>query len=199
MNYRRLGNTGMKISEVSLGAWTTYGGSVQDKKLITQIVEKALEHGVNFFDNADAYARGKGESYMGEVFKDIGAERRHLVLSTKVYWPFSDDDPNDRGLSRKHVLESIDGSLERMGTDYVDIYFAHRYDEETTMEEIVEVFSDVVKSGRAHYWGHVPSGARHRLPRRTPTPRRTASSHRSPSSRSIRCSTANASRSKSCP
>ena len=153
MNYRRLGNTGMKISEVSLGAWTTYGGSVQDKKLITQIVEKALEAGVNFFDNADAYARGKGESYMGEVFKDVGAERRHLVLSTKVYWPFSDDDPNDRGLSRKHVLESIDGSLERMGTDYVDIYFAHRYDEETTMEEIVEVFSDVVKSGRAHYWG----------------------------------------------
>ena len=153
MNYRRLGNTGMKISEVSLGAWTTYGGSVQDKKLITQIVEKALGAGVNFFDNADAYARGKGESYMGEVFKDIGAERRHLVLSTKVYWPFSDDDPNDRGLSRKHVLESIDGSLERMGTDYIDIYFAHRYDTETTMEEIVEVFSDVVKSGRAHYWG----------------------------------------------
>ena len=153
MKYRRLGNTGMKVSEVSLGAWTTYGGSVEDKKLITQIVEKALEAGVNFFDNADAYARGKAESYMGEVFKNIGVGRRHLVLSTKVYWPFSDDDVNDRGLSRKHVLESIDDSLERMGTDYVDIYFAHRYDEETTMEEIVEVFSDVVKSGRAHYWG----------------------------------------------
>lgn len=153
MNYRRLGNTGMKVSEVSLGAWTTYGGSVQDKKLITQIVEKALEAGINFFDNADAYARGKGESYMSEVFETIGVERHHLVLSTKVYWPMSDDDPNDRGLSRKHVSESIDRSLERMGTDYVDIYFAHRYDTETPMEEIVEVFSDVVRSGRAHYWG----------------------------------------------
>ena len=153
MQYRRLGNSGMKVSAVSLGAWTTYGGSVEDKKLITQIVEKALEAGVNFFDNADAYARGKAETVMGEVYRDIGVERRHQVLSTKVYWPFSDDDPNDRGLSRKHVLESIDGSLERMGTDYVDIYFAHRYDEETPLEEIVEVFSDVVKSGRAHYWG----------------------------------------------
>lgn len=153
MNYRRLGNTGMKISEVSLGAWTTYGGSVQDKKLITNIVEKALEHGVNFFDNADAYARGKGESYMADVLKGIGVDRHHLVLSTKVYWPMSDDDPNDKGLSRKHVSESIDMSLERMATDYVDIYFAHRYDTETPMEEIVDVFSDVVRSGRAHYWG----------------------------------------------
>ena len=153
MQYRRLGKSGLKVSAVSLGAWTTYGGSVEDKKLITSIIEKALEKGINFFDNADAYARGKAESYLGEIFKDIGVGRRHLVLSSKVYWPFSDDDPNDRGLSRKHVLESIDDSLERMQTDYLDIYFAHRYDEETPMEEIVEVFSDVVKSGRSHYWG----------------------------------------------
>ncbi len=153
MRYRRLGGSGLKVSAVSLGAWTTYGGSVQDKKLITEIVEKALSVGVNFFDNADAYARGQAETVMGEIFDDLGVERRHLVLSSKVYWPFSDDDPNDQGLSRKHVLESIDGSLERMGTDYLDIYFAHRYDPETPMEEIVEVFSDVVRSGRAHYWG----------------------------------------------
>ena len=153
MQYRRLGKSGLKVSAVSLGAWTTYGGSVEDKKLITNIIEKALEKGINFFDNSDAYARGKAESYLGEVFKDIGIERRHLVLSTKVFWPFSDDDPNDRGLSRKHVLESIDGSLERMGTDYVDIYFAHRHDPEVPMEEIVEAFSDVVRTGRALYWG----------------------------------------------
>lgn len=152
MKYRKLGKSGLKVSVVSLGAWTTYGGSVQDRKLITHIVEKALEGGINFFDNADAYARGQAETVMGEIFGDIGVERRHLVLSSKVFWPFSDN-VNDRGLSRKHVLESIDGSLERMQTDYVDIYFAHRYDPETPLEEIVEAFSDVVRSGRALYWG----------------------------------------------
>ena len=152
MNYRRLGRAGMKVSTVSLGAWTTYGGSVQDKKLVTDIVAKAYEKGVNFFDNADSYARGGGETFMGEVFADLEIPRHQLVLSTKVFWPFSDG-VNDRGLSRKHVLESIDFSLERLQTDYVDIYFAHRYDPETPMDEIVEVFSDVVRSGRAHYWG----------------------------------------------
>jgi voltage-dependent potassium channel beta subunit len=152
MRYRNLGKSGLKVSAISLGAWTTYGGSVQDKKLIRTIVEKALEGGINFFDNADVYARGEGERFLGEVFKELGTPRHHLVLSTKVYWPMSDD-VNDRGLSRKHVLESIDRSLERMQTDYVDIYFAHRYDEQTPLEEIVEAFSDVVKSGRALYWG----------------------------------------------
>jgi len=152
MNYRRLGRTGMKISEVSLGAWTTYGGSVQDKALIRDIIAKAFESGVNFFDNADAYARGQGEAFLGEIFEELAIPRHHLVLSTKVYWPMSDV-ITDRGLSRKHVLESIDLSLERMRTDYVDIYFAHRYDTETPLEEIVEAFSDVVRSGRAHYWG----------------------------------------------
>lgn len=152
MNYRRLGRAGMKVSTVSLGAWTTYGGSVQDKKLITQIVEKALEAGVNFFDNADIYATGAGETFMGEILADIGTPRHQLVLSSKVFWPMSEG-VNDRGLSRKHVLESIDLSLDRMQLDYLDIYFAHRYDPETPMEEIVEAFSDVVRSGKAHYWG----------------------------------------------
>ena len=152
MNYRRLGNTGMKVSEISLGAWTTYGESIEDKKLITSIVEKALEHGVNYFDNADIYAKGQAESYMAEVFNTIKPPRHHLVLSSKVFWPMTED-VNDSGLSRKHIMESIDMTLERMQTDYLDIYFAHRYDPETPMEEIVEAFSDVVKSGRAHYWG----------------------------------------------
>lgn len=141
----------MKVSTVSLGAWTTFGDSVQDQKIIGEIVEKAVEHGINFFDNADVYARGQAETVMGEILSNY--PRHSLVLSTKVFWPMSDNDVNDRGLSRKHVLESIDRSLERMQTDYVDIYFAHRYDPETPLEEIVEAFSDVVRSGRAHYWG----------------------------------------------
>ena len=152
MNYRKLGNSGLKVSSVSLGAWTTYGGSVQDKAVIREIVDKALEGGVNFFDNADVYERGKGEEFLSEILNDSGVPRHHLVLSTKVFWPMSDD-INDRGLSRKHILESIEMSLERMGTDYVDIYFAHRYDPETPVEETVEAFSDVVRSGLAHYWG----------------------------------------------
>jgi voltage-dependent potassium channel beta subunit len=150
MRYRRLGNAGLKVSVISLGAWTTYGDSVQDQRLIATIIEKAVEKGINFFDNADAYARGKAESILGEILE--GFDRHQLVLSTKVFWPMSEG-VNDRGLSRKHVLESIDKSLERMRTDYVDIYFAHRYDPETPLEEIVEAFSDVVRSGRALYWG----------------------------------------------
>jgi voltage-dependent potassium channel beta subunit len=152
MHYRRLGRAGMKVSSISLGAWTTYGASVQDRKIVTDIVAKAFDAGVNFFDNADAYARGQGEAIMGEVLEDLGFPRHHLVLSTKVFWPQSEN-VNDRGLSRKHLMESIDLSLERMRTDYVDIYFAHRYDPETPLEETVEAFSDIVRSGRAHYWG----------------------------------------------
>jgi len=152
MQYRRLGRSGLKVSAVSLGAWTTYGGSVQDAKLVTDIVRAAFEAGVNFFDNADAYARGAGEEAMAQAYEDLAIPRHHLVLSTKVYWPMSDV-VTDSGLSRKHVLESIDLSLERMRTDYVDLYFAHRFDAETPMEEIVEAFTDVVRSGRALYWG----------------------------------------------
>lgn len=152
MRYRKLGRSGLSVSVIALGAWLTYGRSVKEGERITAIVEKALEGGVNFFDNADAYASGEAERVMGEVFQDLDVPRHHLVLSTKVYWPMSED-VNDRGLSRKHVLESIDMSLDRLQTDYVDIYFAHRYDEETPMEEIVESFSDVVRSGRALYWG----------------------------------------------
>lgn len=152
MQYRRMGNSGLKLSAVSLGAWTTYGQTVSEKATVRAIVEKAISSGVNFLDNADAYARGKGEAIMGEVLADLDVPRHHLVLSSKVYWPMSDV-VTDRGLSRKHVLESIDLSLERLGVDYLDIYFAHRHDAETPMEEIVEAFSDVVRSGRSHYWG----------------------------------------------
>jgi voltage-dependent potassium channel beta subunit len=152
MHYRRLGRAGLKVSAISLGAWTTYGASVKDRDLVRDIVAKALELGVNYFDNADAYARGQGEAIMADVLEELDVPRHHLVLSTKLFWPMSDD-VNDRGLSRKHILESIDRSLDRMRTDYVDLYFAHRYDPDTTLEETVEAFSDVVRSGRALYWG----------------------------------------------
>ncbi|BDP43060.1 voltage-gated potassium channel [Deinococcus aetherius] len=150
MEYRNLGKSGLKVSEVSLGGWVTFGQTVNDQSMVREIVMKAYEEGVNFFDQADVYARGKSEELMGAVLREL--PRHTLVISSKVFWPMSDD-VNDRGLSRKHILESIDGSLRRLGTDYLDIYFAHRYDETVPMEEIVMAFDQVVRSGRAMYWG----------------------------------------------
>lgn len=150
MEYRNLGKSGLKVSEVALGGWETYGRSVNEAQLVRDIVMKAYEEGVNFFDQADVYARGKSEEMMGAVLREL--PRHTLVISSKVFWPMSDD-VNDRGLSRKHILESIDGSLKRLGTDYLDIYFAHRYDPDVPMEEIVMAFDQVVRSGRAMYWG----------------------------------------------
>lgn len=152
MKYRRLGNSGLKISAISLGAWTTYGQTVEEQQTVHDIVAKAFELGINFFDNADVYAKGAAERMMGEALAALDVPRHHYVLSSKVYWPMSEV-VTDSGLSRKHIMESIDNSLERLGTDYLDIYFAHRYDAETPLEETVEAFSDVVRSGRTHYWG----------------------------------------------
>ncbi len=152
MQYRRLGNSGLKVSAVSLGGWTTYGQTVGDQNVVQRIIDRALELGINFFDIADVYARGKAEELMGAALDASGAHRHHLVVTSKVFHPMSDD-VNDRGLSRKHIMESIDRSLDRLGFDYLDVYFAHRYDPETPLEETVEAFSDVVRSGRAHYWG----------------------------------------------
>jgi aryl-alcohol dehydrogenase-like predicted oxidoreductase len=125
MKYRRLGNAGMKVSELALGGWTTFGDSLTDKALARQIIITAYESGINFFDIADVYARGESELLMGETLRAF--PRHTLVISSKVFWPMSDD-INDRGLSRKHIMESIEGSLKRIGTDYLDIYFCHRYD-----------------------------------------------------------------------
>jgi voltage-dependent potassium channel beta subunit len=150
MDYRNLGRSGLKVSEVALGGWLTYGRSVTDERAVHDIVHRAYDEGVNFFDQADMYARGRSEELMGAVLRDF--ERHTLVISSKVYWPMSDD-VNDQGLSRKHVLESIDKSLRRLGTEYLDIYFAHRYDENVPMDEIVMAFDQVIRSGRALYWG----------------------------------------------
>ncbi|HZY31405.1 MAG TPA: aldo/keto reductase family protein [Candidatus Methylomirabilis sp.] len=150
MRYRRLGKWGMKVSEIALGAWVTYGDTVHDKEVIAEIVKIAYDGGVNFFDNADIYAMGKAEEIMGEILADY--PRHTLVLSTKAYWPMSTD-VNDHGLSRKHIRESIAKSLRRFNTDYIDLFFAHRYDQNVPMEEIVTSFSNLVDEGKILYWG----------------------------------------------
>ena len=150
MQYRRLGSTGMKVSSVSLGGWTTFGGSIQDQKLTQRIIGKAYESGINFFDIADVYAKGMSESMMGKELSNF--PRHTLVISSKLFGPMSDD-VNDRGLSRKHIMESIDKSLKRIGTDYLDIYFCHRYDPDTPLEEVVRAMDDLVHQGKILYWG----------------------------------------------
>ncbi|RME28499.1 MAG: aldo/keto reductase [Candidatus Zixiibacteriota bacterium] len=149
MNYRRVGNSGMKISEIAIGAWLTYGKAV-DERTTSDILHTAVEHGINFIDVADIYARGAAEEVVGKAIRDIN--RQHLVISSKVFWPMSDD-VNDRGLSRKHIMQSIENSLRRLGTDYLDIYFCHRFDPETEVEEVVRAMDDLVHQGKVLYWG----------------------------------------------
>jgi voltage-dependent potassium channel beta subunit len=151
MKYRRLGKAGIKVSEVSLGAWLTFGGSV-DEEATRKCIKAAVDHGVNFIDLADAYARGDAERVVGKVIKDLGLRRQDLVISSKAYWPMSDN-INDRGLSRKHLMESVEGSLRRLDIDYLDLYFCHRYDPETPIEEVVRAMDDLVHQGKILYWG----------------------------------------------
>ncbi|MCZ7539225.1 MAG: aldo/keto reductase family protein [Anaerolineae bacterium] len=150
MNYRRLGKSGLKVSALSLGGWTTFGDSVTDHRLARDIIVKAYDSGINFFDIADAYARGEAEKLMGSVFKLF--PRHTLIVSSKAFWPMSDD-VNDRGLSRKHLFESVHASLRRIGTDYLDLFFCHRWDEETPLEETVRTLDDLVHQGKILYWG----------------------------------------------
>jgi voltage-dependent potassium channel beta subunit len=150
VKYRKLGRSGLKISEISLGGWTTFAASVRDPETIRTIVSLAFSAGVNFFDMADVYASGEAERQIGAVLSEF--PRHHLVLSSKVYFPMSKD-VNDRGLSRKHVHESVRHSLRRLQTDYLDLYFAHRYDSDVSIEEVVRAFSDLVSQGLVLYWG----------------------------------------------
>jgi voltage-dependent potassium channel beta subunit len=150
MQYRRLGAAGMKVSALSLGGWINYGEGKVAEDEARRVVEYAYEHGVNYFDLADVYGRGKAEEQMGAVLKQF--PRHTLVIATKVFWAMSDD-VNDRGLSRKHIFESIDKSLKRLGTDYVDIYFCHRPDPETPMIETIRAMDDLIRMGKVLYWG----------------------------------------------
>ena len=149
MHYRRLGRTGIKVSEISLGAWVTFGAQISDKTAI-ELVREAYDAGVNYFDNADMYAKGCAEQVLGLAVKDI--PRETIVLSSKVFFP-SFEGVNGRGLSRKHITESIHASLKRLEQDYLDIYFCHRYDPDTTVEEVVQTMDILVRQGKILYWG----------------------------------------------
>jgi aryl-alcohol dehydrogenase-like predicted oxidoreductase len=150
MRFRYLGNSGLKISEIIYGNWLTHGSQVENETAHA-CVRAALDAGITSFDTADVYANGKAESVLGEALK--GERRESLEVFTKVYWPTGPKGPNDTGLSRKHILESINGSLKRLQMDYVDLYQAHRYDVETPLEETMQAFADVVRSGKALYIG----------------------------------------------
>ncbi len=149
MHYRRLGRSGLKVSEISLGAWVTFGSQI-DESTASDLIHAAYEKGVNFFDNADAYADGQAELIAGQAIKDL--PREALVLSSKVFWPTMPG-PNGRGLSRKHIVESIHASLRRLETDYVDIYYCHRYDPDTPIEEVVFTMNTLIQQGKILYWG----------------------------------------------
>ena len=132
-----------------MGGWLTYGGSVADDTTV-DCIHAAIESGVNFIDLADVYANGEAERVVGRTLKDY--RRSSLVISSKLFWPVGEG-PNDRGLSRKHIMESVEGSLQRLGTDYLDLYFAHRHDPETPIEEVVRAMDDLVHQGKILYWG----------------------------------------------
>ncbi|QNE34444.1 aldo/keto reductase family protein [Leifsonia shinshuensis] len=150
MEFRYLGDSGLKISEIIYGNWLTHASQVENETA-TQCVHAALDAGISTFDTADAYANTAAEQVLGDALK--GQRRQSLEIFTKVYWPTGPKGHNDTGLSRKHILESIDGSLTRLGTDYVDLYQAHRYDYETPLEETMQAFADIVRQGKALYIG----------------------------------------------
>lgn len=150
MEFRHLGNSGLKISEITYGNWLTHGSQVEND-VAEQCVRAALEVGITTFDTADVYANTQAETVLGEALR--GERRQSLEIFTKVYWPTGPRGHNDSGLSRKHILESIDGSLQRLQTDYVDLYQAHRYDSFTPLEETMQAFADVVRAGKALYIG----------------------------------------------
>jgi voltage-dependent potassium channel beta subunit len=150
MEYRRLGRAGLKVSALSLGAWVTYGGQVGEDVART-CMAAAHEAGVNFFDNAEAYAGGNAEIVMGNVIKQLGWRRESIVVSTKIFW--GGDGPNDTGLSHKHIIEGTNNALRRLQLDYVDLIFCHRPDPNTPIEETVRAMDIVIKQGKAFYWG----------------------------------------------
>lgn len=150
MKYRHLGSSGLNVSALSYGSWVTFGDQI-DTAQAAECMQIAYDHGVNFFDNAEAYASGQSEKMMGQIIQDKDWTRSDLVLSTKIFW--GGDGPNDQGLSRKHVIEGTKAALRRLQTDYVDLVFCHRPDPETPIEETVRAMSYLVDQGYTFYWG----------------------------------------------
>ena len=150
MNYRHLGKSGLKVSELSFGSWVTYHNQL-DIGNAKNLMAAAWERGVNFFDNAEGYANGESEKIMGAVLRELALPREQYVLSTKIFW--GGKSPNETGLSFKHIVEGVDRSLRNFGLEYVDLVFAHRPDPETPIEETVRAFNHVINQGKAFYWG----------------------------------------------
>jgi len=152
MNYRRLGRSGLKVSELSFGSWVTYGNQM-GADVARDCMAAAYDAGVNFFDNAEVYAKGESETIMGAVLKQMGWRRSSYIVSTKFFWGLHDG-PNEKNtLNRKYLMQAIDGSLQRFGLDHVDLVFCHRADPETPLEETVQAMSDIITAGKARYWG----------------------------------------------
>jgi len=179
MEYRHLGTSGLKVSVLSYGSWVTFGDQI-DTERAANCMQVAYDHGVNFFDNAEAYAGGQSERMMGKIIQEKGWDRTDLVVSTKIFW--GGDGPNDQGLSRKHVIEGTEAALRRLQMDYVDLVFCHRPDVETPIEETVRAMSYLVDNGYAFYWGtsewsaqqirhgHEVAGREHLVPPTTEQP-----------------------------
>lgn len=182
MRHVHLGNSGLKISEIIYGNWLTHASQVENEQA-RRCVSAALDAGITTFDTADTYANTQAEVVLGEAL--AGQRRESLEILTKVYWPTGPMGPNDTGLSRKHIMESINGSLTRLGTDYVDLYQAHRYDHSTPLEETMIAFADIVRSGKRSTSG-CPNGPLNKSPKDTGTPRNWASSS-SPPNRNTTC------------
>jgi voltage-dependent potassium channel beta subunit len=152
MNYRRLGRSGLQVSELSFGSWVTYGNQL-DEGLARECMAAAHDAGVNFFDNAEVYAKGRSESIMGDALRKLGWRRSSYIVSTKFFWGLYDG-PNEKNtLNRKYLMQAIDGSLARLGLDYVDIAFCHRPDPETPVAETVWAMHDMIAAGKVLYWG----------------------------------------------
>ena len=152
MNYRRLGRSGLKVSELSFGSWVTYGNQLS-ASTARECMAAAYDAGVNFFDNAEVYAKGQSESIMGEALRQLGWRRSSYVVSTKFFWGLHEG-PNERNtLNRKYLMQAIDGSLARFKLDHVDLVFCHRPDPETPIEETVWAMHDMIEAGKALYWG----------------------------------------------
>jgi len=149
MEYRTVGRSGLKMTRFSMGAWLTLGGSLAEQTSYA-ILDQALDHGINTIDTADIYARGAAETVVGRYVAQ--QNRSRLVINTKCFWPMSDD-PNDRGLSRKHIVESVHHSLKRLQTDYIDLFYCHRFDPDTPMEETIRAMDDMIRQGKILYWG----------------------------------------------
>jgi voltage-dependent potassium channel beta subunit len=152
MQYRKFGNTGLSISALSFGGWLTIGKQIDDSVSET-LIQKAYESGINFFDNAEIYARGQSEIVMGKALKNLNVSRSSYMVSSKVFFGFEENKPNQRGLSRKHIIEGCDAALKRLQVEYIDLYFCHRPDKNTPILETVQAMNTLIQQGKIFYWG----------------------------------------------